>query len=268
MVGRRCGSRPTRSNRGVRYRGIVLAGELIYAYGGRLGEEVDKANHLREEAPVLTQLDAGTGERRSTVTLRPAHGHMWSIYWGAARDDASRVVLSYHGSCYPNAIELCTSGADWVDADGTTLRACEVAASRSGCLADAHGMIEPFGVGWIATTGGESLVQYGQHGNILRSLRTGLRRDHLMNFAFNADRSRLYVLSSCLYGRDGLRRVSLSGGPSRLVRAKICGESLAVGRTAFVVRRATAIDVRRPKTATLRTTREFRSDVLDVGITG
>ena len=85
-----------------------------------------------------------------------------------------------------------------------------------------------------------------------------------MNFAFNADRSRLYVLSSCLYGRDGLRRVSLSGDSSRLVRAKICGEGLSVAHTAFVVRRANAIDVRRPKTAILRSKQEFRSDVLDV----
>jgi hypothetical protein len=249
---------------GVQYRGIVLAGELIYAYGGRLGDEVDKKNHLREEAAVLTQLDLATGERRSTFTVRPANGHRWWIYWGAARPDASRVVLSYHGGCYPDATELCTSGADWVDVSGSTVRPCQVPASRSGCLAEAHGMIEPYGVGWIATTGGESLVQYGQHGNVLRSLHTGLRRDHVMNFAFNADRSRLYVLSSCDYGRDGLRPVSLSGGPSRLVRAKICGESLAVARTAFVVRRTNAIDVRRMGTATLRSTQEFRSGVLDV----
>jgi hypothetical protein len=111
-------------------------------------------------------------------------------------------------------------------------------------------------------------VQYGQRGTILRSLHTGLRRDHVMNFAFNADRSRLYVLSSCLYGRDGLRRVSLSGGPSQLVRAKICGEALAVARTAFVVRRTNAIDVRPRKAATLRRTHEFRSEVLDVVATG
>jgi hypothetical protein len=248
---------------GVRYRGIVLAGELIYAYGGRLGDEVDKTNHLREESVVLTQLDAANGERRLTVTVRPANGHRWWIYWGAARVDASSVVLSYHGGCYPDAAELCTSGADWVDAGGT-LRSCQVPTSRSGCLAEAHGMIEPYGVGWVATTGGESLVQYGRYGNVLRRLHTGLRRDHVMNFAFNAGRSRLYALSSCLYGRDGLRRVSLSGGPSRLLRARICGESLAVARTAFVVRRTNAIDVRRPKTATLRSTQAFRSDVIDL----
>jgi hypothetical protein len=252
---------------GVRYRGIALAGELIYAYGGRLGDEVDKTNHLREESAVLTHLDARDGERRVTVTVRPADGHRWWIYWGAARDDASSVILSYHGGCYPNATELCTSGADWVDADGT-LRSCQVPPSRSGCLVEAHGMIEPYGVGWIATTGVESLVQYGQRGNILRSLHTGLRRDHVMNFAFNADRRRLYVLSSCDYGRDGLRRVSLSGGPSRLVRARICGEGLAVARTALVVRRRNAIDVRRPDTAALRRTQEFRSDALDVVATG
>ena len=128
-------------------------------------------------------------------------------------------------------------------------------------------MIEPYGVGWIASTGGESLVQYGQHGNVLRRLHTGLRRDHVMNFAFNADRSGLYVLSSCLYGRDGLRGVSLSGGPSRLVKARICGESLAVARTAFVVGRASAIDVRGPRTAALRRTQQFSSDVLEVVVT-
>ena len=252
---------------GVRYRGIVLAGELIFAYGSRLGDEVDKTNHLREESGVLTQLDLANGERRRTVTVRPADGRRWWIYWGAARDDASSIVLSYHGGCYPAATELCTSGADWVDAGGT-LHSCQVPTSRSGCLAEAHGMIEPYGVGWIAATGGESLVQYGKYGNVLRRLRTGLRRDHVMNFAFNPDRSRLYVLSSCLYGRDGLRRVFLSGGPSRLVRAKTCGESVAVAWTAFVVRRANAIDVRRPKTATLLSTREFRSDVIDVVATG
>ena len=251
---------------GVRYRGIVLAGDLIYAYGGRLGDEVDRMNHLREESGVVTQLDAANGERRLTVTVRQANGHRWWIYWGAARDDASSVVLSYHGGCYPEATELCTSGADWVNAGGT-LR-CPAPPSRSGCLAEAHGMIEPYGVGWIAATAGESLVQYGQRGNILRNLHTGLRRDHVMNFAFNVDRSRLYVLSSCLYGRDGLRRVSLSGGLSRLVRAKICGERLAVARTAIVVGRTNAIDVRGAKTAALRRTQEFRSNVLDVVATG
>jgi hypothetical protein len=48
----------------------------------------------------------------------------------------------------------------------------------------------------------------------------------------------------------------------------ICGEGLAVARTAFVVRRTHAIDVRRPKTASLRRTQEFRPDVLDVVATG
>jgi hypothetical protein len=173
---------------GVRYRGIVIAGERIYAYGGRPGKEVDSATDFREQSAVLTGLELGTGERRVTITIRPPDGHSWWIYWGAARGDASRIALSYHGG---------TSGADWIDASGAELRPCQIPAPRPflGCLAEAHGMIEPYGVGWIGTTGGESLVQYGQSGNILRSLHTGLRRDHVMNFAFNVDRSRLYVLS-------------------------------------------------------------------------
>src|SRR2546429_4708846 len=46
---------------GVRYRGIALAGDLLYAYGGRYGREIDTTNHWREESAVVTQLDAGSG---------------------------------------------------------------------------------------------------------------------------------------------------------------------------------------------------------------
>ena len=104
-----------------------------------------------------------------------------------------------------------TGGADWLDVSGATFLRCEasgheVRLPRRGPWDD-----RALRRGLDRLDGGESLVQYGQHGNVLRRLHTGLRRDHLMDFAFNVDRSRLYVLSSCLYGRDGLRRVSLSG---------------------------------------------------------
>jgi hypothetical protein len=92
---------------GIRYRGIVIAGERIYAYGGRLGKEVDNATDFREQSAVLTGLELGTGERRVTISIRPPDGHSWWIYWGAAPGDASRIALSYHGG---------TSGADWIDA--------------------------------------------------------------------------------------------------------------------------------------------------------
>jgi len=194
---------------------------------------------------------------------------MWWIYWAAARADASLLALSYHGGCTPNFAQLCTSEADWIALRGQELNRCEESTSSTlGCLERAHGMIEPYGVGWIATTGEEPLVQYGRDGRVLRELHTGIRRDHVMNFAFTPDRVGLYIVSSCLYSREGLRRVSLTSGTSRLVRGKICGESLAVGRTAILVRRTNAIELRRPGTARLRRQIRFGANVLDMIVAG
>ena len=248
---------------GVRYRGIVLAGDLLYAYGGRLGREVDTTNHVREQSAVLTQLDAASGVLHATTTIRPADGHSWWIYWGAARADASRIALSYHGGCFPEAIELCTSGADWVDARGTSLTPCERNTPPYGCLSEAHGTIEPYGVGWIAATGGETLVEYGRTGNILRRLHTGIVNDHVMDFAFDATQSRLYVLGAC-GTRGGLRRVSLNGAAATLVGRGVCGDGLVVGAAAFVIRRGQMLDLRSLRTARLLHQRKLAADILDV----
>jgi hypothetical protein len=251
---------------GVGYRGIVLAGDLLYAYGGRLGREVDTTNHVREESAVLTQLDAANGVLRATATIRPADGHSWWIYWGAARPGADRVALSYHGGCFPESISLCTSGADWIDVSGASFRPCDGHQARLGCLSEAHGMIEPYGVGWIAATGGETLVQYGRTGNLLRTLHTGIANDHVMDFAFDPVQSRLYVLASC-GTKSGLRRVSLAGVRATLVRRGVCGDGLVVGRTSFVIRRGHALDLRSLRTAKLLRTRSLGSNILDVILT-
>jgi CBS domain-containing protein len=247
----------------ISYRGIVLAGDLLYAYGGRFGREVDTTNHVREESAVLTQLDAANGVIRTSTTIRPANGHSWWIFWAAARADASGIALSYHGGCFGESIELCTTGADWIDVHGTSFTTCQRAATPYGCLADAHGMIEPYGVGWIAATGGETLVQYGRSGNVLRRLRTGIDNDHLMEFAFNPTRSRLYVLGSC-GTRGWLRRVSLGGSAPALIGRGVCGDGLIVGRTSFVIRRGRTLDLRSLRTARLLHQRPLATDILDV----
>ena len=247
----------------ISYRGIVLAGDVLYAYGGRFGREIDTTNHVREESAVLTQLDAANGVIRATSTIRPANGHSWWIYWAAAREDATGIALSYHGGCFGDSVELCTTGADWIDVHGTSFTTCQQTTTPYGCLADAHGMIEPYGVGWIAATGGETLVQYGRSGNVRRRLHTGIDNDHLMEFAFNATQSRLYVLGSC-GTRGGLRRVSLSGGAATLIGRGVCGDGLIVGRTAFVIRRGRTLDLRNLRTASLLHQRPLATDILDV----
>ncbi len=253
---------------GVRYRGLVYAADRLYAYGGRVGREVDTTNHAREQSAVVTQIDAANGRETASTEIRPAGGHSWWIYWGAA--DATRLALSYHGGCYPEAVQLCTTGADSIEVAGQRLTRCENASPRPNlaCLAEAHGMIEPYGVGWIAATGTESLIQYGRTGNILRRLHSGIHRDHLMDFAFMRDRTGLLVIGSCLYGREGLRRISLRSGASRLVRAKVCGEALLPARTALVVPQTAALDMRDSRTARLRHRSSFSAKVLDVLVTG
>lgn len=241
---------------GVRYRGIVFAADVLYAYGGRWGREVDAAHHLHEQSAVVTVLDGANGTQVRTSEVRPADGRMWWVYWGSA--NATHVALGYHGGCYPDAAQLCTSGADVFDVfDHTSTR-----------LDEAHGMIEPYGVGWIATTGSESLVQYGRNGNVLRRLHSGIGHDHVMTFRFTRDRSGLLVISSCLYSHEGLRRISLETGTSQLVLGRICGEAADPARTALVVRQIAALDVRDSRTARLRHRVSFKANVLDVIVSG
>jgi hypothetical protein len=241
---------------GIRYRGIVFTADVLYAYGGRWGREVDAAHHLHEQSAVVTVLDAANGVKIRTSELRPADGRMWWIYWGSA--DATGVALGYHGGCYPDATQLCTSGADVFDLAGHTQNR----------LDEAHGMIEPYGVGWIATTGGESLVQYGRNGNVLRRLHSGIEHDHVMSFRFTRDRSGLVVISSCFYSHEGLRRVSLQTGTSRLVRGRICGEAALTARTALLIRQTAALEIRSSRTARLRHRVLFKANVLDVIVSG
>jgi hypothetical protein len=241
---------------GIRYRGIVFTADRLVAYGGRQGREVDTAHHLHEQSAVVTLLDAANGMRIRTAEVRPADGRMWWIYWGAA--DATRVALTYHGGCYPDATQLCTSGADVLDLSGHALNP----------LDNAHGMIEPYGVGWIATTGGESLLQYGSNGNVLRRLHSGIQHDHVMNFRFTRDRSSLLVISSCLYSHEGLRKISLRTGISRLVRGKICGEAAVPARTALVLRQNAALEIRDLRTARLHHRVLFKANVLDLIVSG
>jgi hypothetical protein len=66
-------------------------------------------------------------------------------------------------------------------------------------------------------------------GRVVRKLHSGLRKEHLMSFATDASRGRLFVLGSCFFGREGLRVVSLATGRSRLVARRVCGSLPVLG---------------------------------------
>jgi hypothetical protein len=247
---------------------VLLVANRLYAFGGRYGRVVrTDPVEVREQSAVITTLDAGSGGSLGTTTVRNADGRAWWILSAAARPDGSRLALSYHG--------FGTTGADWLDVASDGVRRCEVPPpySSSGCIS-LHGMIEPYGRGWIGATGEEFLLQLDETGRELRRLHSGLRNEHLMNFTFTASGNGLFVLGSCDYSRGGLRRVSLATGTSTLVRRGFCGEGVVVGRTALVVIRNAGVvpyatspadlELRRPDTGRLLARRTLSASVLDL----
>jgi hypothetical protein len=253
---------------GVRYRGVLLIANRLYAFGGRYGRIVrTDPVEVREQSAVITTLDAVSGRSLGTTTVRSTDGQAWWILSAAARPDGSRIALSYHG--------FGTTGADWLDVTADGLRRCNTTPpfSSSGCIG-LHGMIEPYGRGWIGATGGEYLLQFDEAGRELRRLHSGLRNEHLMNFTFTSNGKGLLALGSCDYSRGGLRRVSLASGTSTLVRRGFCGDGLAVGRTALVVIRNAGVvpyatsradlELRRPGSGRLLAKRTVSASVLDL----
>jgi hypothetical protein len=253
---------------GVRYRGLLLVANRLYAFGGRYGRVVrTDPVEVREQNAVITTLDPSSGRSLGTTTVRNAEGRAWWILSAAARPDGSRIALSYHG--------FGTTGVDWLDVTADGLRRCNVppSYSSSGCIS-LHGMIEPYGRGWIGATGDEFLLQFDEQGQELRRLHSGLQNEHLMNFTFTANGKSLLVLGSCDYSRGGLRRVSLTTGTSTVVRRGFCGEGLVVGRTALVVIRNAGVvpyattraelELRRPGSGRLLSRRTLSASVLDL----
>ena len=212
----------------VHYRGVVLARNRLYAYGYRPGRVVSPSDGLREGAAVLTAVGVD-GTAVGSWTVRPAERHWWWEWWGAAATDGRTLALAWHGGCNADSGTLCTSGADLVDLSGAEPRGCPRDGSQDGCVQQVHGAVEPYRTGWIATTGGEPLLVLDGRGRTVRTLHTGLRREHLMSFALDARRGRLFVLHSCLYGGQGMRVVSIATGRSRLVTRRVCGSDPVLG---------------------------------------
>jgi hypothetical protein len=256
---------------GVRYRGIVLAGDTLIAYGGREGREVDTTDHIREQSALVTELDLSTGKLLRTATIRPAEGHMWWIYWAAVSNDGNRLAVSYHGGCGVGSPDLCTTGADILDVRAGFLNRCP--RDDAGCVDEAHGMVVPYRDGWVAATGGRELLVLDDAGGVMRKLDTRLR-SHLMDFALDGDA--VLVAHSCDGPVKELRRVSLGTGKSSLVRRKVCGEQLVAARRALIVIRHIsgrlgtaghgAIDLRRRSDGRLLRTIRVSVPVLDVAV--
>jgi hypothetical protein len=210
----------------VHYRGVLLAGRRLFAYGYRPGRAVG-SDGLREGAAVLTAVGID-GTTVGSWTVRPAERHWWWEWWGAAAADGRSLALAWHGGCNVDSGTLCTSGADLVDVSGAEPRMCTRDATANGCVHEVHGAIESYRGGWIATTGGETLLVLDRGGRVVRRLHSRLR-DHVMSFVLDAPHGRLFVLGTCYLGAGGLREVSPATGRSRLVARHVCGSDPVLG---------------------------------------
>ena len=223
--------------RGVAFRSLVVGSESgrLYLFGNRPAKRKTPA----PQSVVVAVLDPRSGVVLSTWNARRANGRFWWVLDAAVSQDERRLYLSYHGGCSES--DVCTTGADWLDIVGDRIGRCRRRPyPASGCLGRVHGSVEAYEGGLLATTGGAPIIWIDGRGRVARTWRSGIRRNHLMQFALDRKRDRLYALGSCAYS-GGLSRIDLNTGRARVTGYPlssswdgVCGERIALGPNSLV----------------------------------
>lgn len=113
----------------------------------------------------------------------------WSIYLGGIAADGRRLYVGYHGSN--------TTGVDWFDLRGDSLFRCPTRGrSWVGCVGS-HGGFAVYKGGLLFATGFEVIGWTDFAAPVPQGYDTRLLRDHLMEFAIDSARGRLYAIGSC-----------------------------------------------------------------------
>lgn len=223
--------------RRVAFRSLVVGSESgrLYLFGNRPAKRKTPA----PQGAVVAVLDPTSGAVLSTWNARRADGRFWWVLDAAVSQDEHRLYLSYHGGCSES--DVCTTGADWLDIVGDQARRCRRQPyPHSGCLGRVHGSIEVYDGGLLATTGGARIIRLDRRGRVVRTWRSRVPRNHLMQFALDRKRDRLYAIGSCGYS-GGLSRIDLKTGRARVTgypssnsRDSVCGERVALGPKSLV----------------------------------
>lgn len=187
--------------RGVAYRSLTVGTRTgaVYLFGNRAR---GRASLGPGQEAVVTVLDPASGRVIRTWTARPADGRHWSVYRGEVSADEQRLFLSYHG---PD-----TTGIDWFRLRGRTLTRCRPPSLDVACI-DSHGAFTPYGRGLLVATGLNTIEHVDLRGNLIRRYDTGLIGNHLMEFALDGERKRLFAAGPCGYV-GGMSRVDLRSG--------------------------------------------------------
>ena len=210
---------------GITFRALVIgpASGRLYLFGNR-----PVARGRGAEDAVVAIVDPTRPANIRTWTIRAAGGHDWWVFDAAVSADESRLYASYHGGCGPENFALCTSGADWLDADGGELTHCRrPSLPANGCISRVHGSVEVVGNRFLATTGAAPILEI-RGARIARRWKTRLAGNHVMEFAVDSMRDQAYVVGQCYYV-GGVSLIDIKSDQTRVVTRDVCGDRVAVG---------------------------------------
>jgi hypothetical protein len=240
---------------GVEYRGIAVGSRTgrIYLSGNLIrSTPVPRRIPFNTRSyvgdPVVLVLDPGDGTIIHKWTPKLPEEYDWLIYQAEPSEDERSILVSYHGSN--------TTGIDSFEvAQDELVRCKDRQRPQSGCTY-AHGAFIQAGDRLFAATGRPGILEY-RSGELERVFDTDLEGNHLMEFAVDRARERIYAIGSCGNG-GGLSVVNLNNGgqaakmnadawswqilgnpapePQILIRKReICGERIAVESGSLIV---------------------------------
>jgi hypothetical protein len=154
--------------------------------------------------------------------------------------------VSYHGGDTTGADSFRVSPGSGVFGEAPQRR-CPAAVPPSRCPSDrtdiglAHGAVTAARAGFVAATGGHTMLRLDRRGRETGRLHLKGQLGHLMDFEIDAGRRLLYV-SAC-DARPGILRVELGRGRRKSVDSgDFCGPPLAVHADRFLLFNAARVD--------------------------
>jgi outer membrane protein assembly factor BamB len=199
-------------------------------------------NYSQGRGLIFTVFDSAGIERVETfkITLPPFN---WWIYQAGVSADEQRLFISYHGSPNFNGGPQGTGGIDWFSRDPNGwIRCLNRSEDGAGCIRAAHGGFTRYRDGLLVATGTSLVHRITASGTIEEDFDTGLRNNHLMEFALDTAVDKLYAVGSCGYV-PGFSAVDLKDGkvfvkqstPGPPSPTTVCGERLATGPNNLIV---------------------------------
>jgi hypothetical protein len=198
--------------------------------------------------PVVWVLDPNDGMVLHTWNLDVPDEYDWWVYQAEPSEDEKNILVSYHGAT--------TTGIDSFGiVEDELVRCKDRKTPHSGCMSVHGGFVQMRDL-LFTTTGQPEILEY-RSGTVEQVFNSELEGSHLMEFAIDRGRERIYAIGSCGFA-GGLSVLKLNNGgqnaklnadgwswellrnpapkPQILIRKQeMCGERIAVGSGSVIV---------------------------------